>query len=156
MIIRKWRNGVFGGDIQPEFHACTWSGLGKLTMVVFIVLVIEAFSVTGLNADGFALLEFKNAITSDPQNALRNWNYGSDATPCSWTGISCRAFPGIQEGRVVDITLPRCVSLWSKFERIFRLAWLFKFGIVFQFLMHDSKVAPGLFSNMACFRATKL
>ena len=101
---------MFGGDIQPELYAYSWSGLWKLTTVMFIVLVVEAFSVTGLNSDGFALLEFKKAITSDPQNALRNWN-GSDATPCIWTGISCRAFPGIQEDRVVDITLPRCVSL---------------------------------------------
>lgn len=105
---------MFGGDIQPEFCAYSWSGnssritaIGKLTMVVFIVLVVEAaWGATGLNADGIALLEFKKAITSDPQNALHNWN-GSDATPCIWTGISCRTIQGLPEQRVVDITLPR-------------------------------------------------
>lgn len=74
---------------------------------VFIVLVFEACSVaTGLNADGIALLKFKDFITSDPQKTLQNWN-GSDATPCKWTGISCRTIQRLQEDRVVDIMLPR-------------------------------------------------
>ncbi|KAM0843982.1 hypothetical protein ACQ4PT_057360 [Festuca glaucescens] len=43
----------------------------------------------GLNQDGLYLLDAKRALTV-PDGALADWN-PSDATPCSWTGVSCDA-----------------------------------------------------------------
>jgi hypothetical protein len=79
--------------------------VGFLTVVV--ILAFEALDVvTGLNADGVALLEFKKGITSDPQNALQGWT-SSDATPCLWSGITCIRIQSTMEDRVVGIALPR-------------------------------------------------
>lgn len=81
------------------------NGVGFLTMVVF--LAFEASDVvTGLNADGLTLLEFKKGITSDNQNALQGWQ-SSDATPCLWSGITCIRIQATMEDRVVSIALPR-------------------------------------------------
>ncbi|XP_031104665.1 LRR receptor-like serine/threonine-protein kinase FEI 1 [Ipomoea triloba] len=53
-----------------------------------------------LNPDGVALLELK-ATLNDTRNVLSNWR-DSDATPCTWTGISCHQI----EQRVISINLP--------------------------------------------------
>ncbi|TKY71850.1 LRR receptor serine/threonine-protein kinase [Spatholobus suberectus] len=37
---------------------------------------------------GLALLEFRATITSDPYNALVNWN-PNDCDPCKWVGVHC-------------------------------------------------------------------
>ncbi|KAK7290393.1 hypothetical protein RIF29_04788 [Crotalaria pallida] len=41
-----------------------------------------------LNDDGYALLEFRARITSDPYIALANWNQ-NDCDPCKWFGVHC-------------------------------------------------------------------
>lgn len=74
---------------------------------IVVLLALEALNeVTGLNADGVALLEFKKGITSDPQNSLQGWQ-SSDATPCRWDGITCTRVSATMEDRVVGIALPR-------------------------------------------------
>ena len=74
----------------------------KCTLVLFIVLAAEAFTAGGLNADGNALLDFKNGITLNG-NVLQSWNI-SAATPCSWTGITCISVAGDLD-RVIEINL---------------------------------------------------
>ncbi|KAK3139620.1 hypothetical protein QOZ80_5AG0386330 [Eleusine coracana subsp. coracana] len=44
--------------------------------------------VTALNAEGLALLAFKQAATSDPYRALARWSE-SDPDPCAWPGVTC-------------------------------------------------------------------
>lgn len=101
------RNGALGLHCMEGFSS-GFTVLGKLTMVLFIViLAAEApFSVKGLNADGNALLDFKNGITSDPNKTLQSWNT-ADATPCNWTGILCTTILGLTEQQVVEINLFR-------------------------------------------------
>ncbi|KAG0617159.1 hypothetical protein M758_5G168900 [Ceratodon purpureus] len=101
------RNGVLGLHFMEEFSG-GFTVLGKLTLVLFIViLAAEApFSAKGLNADGNALLDFKNGITSDPDKYLQSWNT-ADATPCNWNGIICKTIQGVSEEQVVEINLSR-------------------------------------------------
>jgi len=41
----------------------------------------------GNSSDVLSLVDFKNAITGDPNGALRSWNA---ATPfCQWSGVVC-------------------------------------------------------------------
>ncbi|KAI3834180.1 hypothetical protein MKW92_043804 [Papaver armeniacum] len=54
----------------------------------------------GLNNQGFALLSFKQSISSDPEWSLSNWN-SSDENPCSWNGVTCK------DQIVVSITIPK-------------------------------------------------
>ncbi|KAA0031910.1 putative inactive leucine-rich repeat receptor-like protein kinase [Cucumis melo var. makuwa] len=64
--------------------------------LVFIVSNHFSF-VSSLNEEGLALLSFKSS-TFDSQGFLQNWNL-SDATPCSWNGITC------SEQRVVSLSI---------------------------------------------------
>lgn len=67
-----------------------------LLEICFAFIVSNHFSfVSSLNEEGLALLSFKNS-TFDARGFLRNWN-SSDATPCSWNGITCT------EQRVVSL-----------------------------------------------------
>jgi hypothetical protein len=74
----------------------------KLTMVLLIVLA--PLTAQGLNVDGNALLDFQHGITSSPQNSFQSWN-PSDATPCSWTGVTCTTIQGLPEQRVAELNL---------------------------------------------------
>lgn len=80
----------------------------RMVVFVFVLLATQAavVMVTGLNADGVALLAFKAAIWSDPQNALQTWR-SSDVTPCLWKGITCVRIQATMEDRVVSIDLSR-------------------------------------------------
>ena len=82
------------------------NGVGLLTVVIFLAFEALDVVVTGLNADGVALLEFKKDITSDPQGSLQGWQ-SSDATPCLWAGITCARIQATMEDRVVGMSLPR-------------------------------------------------
>ncbi|CAK9326152.1 unnamed protein product [Citrullus colocynthis] len=69
-----------------------------LLEIWFVFFVSNYFSfVSSLNEEGLALLSFKNS-TFDAQGFLQNWKF-SDATPCSWNGITCA------EQRVVSLSI---------------------------------------------------
>ncbi|KAL9265454.1 MALE DISCOVERER 1-like protein, partial [Drosera capensis] len=60
-------------------------------VVVFVLLLFFSLHVTpslSLNAEGLALLKFKERVWRDPSNALSNWN-PLHHHPCSWSGIRC-------------------------------------------------------------------
>uniref|UniRef100_A0A0D9XPJ4 Receptor kinase-like protein Xa21 n=1 Tax=Leersia perrieri TaxID=77586 RepID=A0A0D9XPJ4_9ORYZ len=60
--------------------------LALMTCSAFPVLCASLF---GNETDRLSLLEFKNAISLDPQQSLSSWN---DTTHfCSWEGISCNS-----------------------------------------------------------------
>ncbi|KAI5058532.1 hypothetical protein GOP47_0026702 [Adiantum capillus-veneris] len=61
---------------------------------------------TCLSVDGVALISFKNSLTSDPYNALSDWN-ANDSTPCAWSGVACTTSPAPQgnTSRVVHLEL---------------------------------------------------
>ncbi|KAF7806162.1 LRR receptor-like serine/threonine-protein kinase FEI 1 [Senna tora] len=70
--------------------------------LVFLVISTPFFlpSSLALSLDGLALLEIKSVL-NDTRNVLSNWQE-SDASPCTWTGITCHA----GEQRVSSINLP--------------------------------------------------
>ncbi|XP_057771152.1 probable LRR receptor-like serine/threonine-protein kinase At4g37250 [Salvia miltiorrhiza] len=80
--------------------------------ILATVLLIRAESF-GLSSDGVALLSFKYNVLSDPFGVLQSWNY-SDATPCSWNGVSCGT-PGSADAyfRVTALSLPNSGLLGS-------------------------------------------
>ncbi|KAJ7968715.1 putative Receptor protein kinase [Quillaja saponaria] len=41
-----------------------------------------------VNDEGLTLLEFRSRVTSDPYDALSNWNH-HDSDPCTWLGVHC-------------------------------------------------------------------
>ncbi|KAJ8477385.1 hypothetical protein OPV22_021112 [Ensete ventricosum] len=65
---------------------------------VFLLLFLSS-SASALTTDGLALLALKAAVTDDPTGALAAW-LDSDASPCAWTGVTCR------HGRVDALALP--------------------------------------------------
>ncbi|KAJ8500289.1 hypothetical protein OPV22_010841 [Ensete ventricosum] len=67
--------------------------------VVLLLLLLLLSSAAALTTDGLALLALKSAVSVDPTGALASW-LDSDASPCSWTGITCRL------DRVVALSLP--------------------------------------------------
>ncbi|KAL2254608.1 probable LRR receptor-like serine/threonine-protein kinase At4g37250 [Sesamum indicum] len=76
-----------------------------------LFLLLLAPAVLGLNLDGSLLLSFKYSLLSDPLSVLDNWDY-NDATPCSWTGVTCAQILGGTFGgmsdmfRVISLSLP--------------------------------------------------
>ncbi|RWW41603.1 hypothetical protein BHE74_00052894 [Ensete ventricosum] len=66
---------------------------------VVLLLLLLLSSAAALTTDGLALLALKSAVSVDPTGALASW-LDSDASPCSWTGITCRL------DRVVALSLP--------------------------------------------------
>ncbi|KZV42107.1 putative inactive leucine-rich repeat receptor-like protein kinase [Dorcoceras hygrometricum] len=72
-------------------------------LVTLLILMLcnygDVFVVSSLNAEGIALLSFKQSLKEDPGGALNNWN-NSDENPCSWNGITCR------DQRVVSVSIP--------------------------------------------------
>ncbi|KAM7250419.1 hypothetical protein ACFE04_022302 [Oxalis oulophora] len=69
----------------------------------FIIFLIPS-TLLSLNTDGILLLSFKYSILSDPLSVLENWNY-DDATPCSWTGVSCNQLGSPNIPRVTSLIL---------------------------------------------------
>ncbi|KAL0365357.1 UNVERIFIED_CONTAM: putative LRR receptor-like serine/threonine-protein kinase [Sesamum angustifolium] len=67
-----------------------------------LFLLLLAPAVLGLNLDGSLLLSFKYSVLSDPSSVLDNWDY-SDATPCSWTGVTCAQIVGGAFGGMSDM-----------------------------------------------------
>ncbi|KAF5729178.1 LRR receptor-like serine/threonine-protein kinase MRH1 [Tripterygium wilfordii] len=55
---------------------------------LFLILGLEIQGSRALNDEGLVLLEFRARVTSDPSNALANWD-PNDGNPCSWLGVSC-------------------------------------------------------------------
>ncbi|XP_026437712.1 probable LRR receptor-like serine/threonine-protein kinase At3g47570 [Papaver somniferum] len=63
-----------------------------LLLIIYVILVLilptSLSAITsGNDTDRFALLAFKDRITSDPFGALSSWN--DSLLHCSWTGITC-------------------------------------------------------------------
>ncbi|CAL9182565.1 unnamed protein product [Musa hybrid cultivar] len=67
--------------------------------VLLLLVLFLSSSAAALTTDGLALLALKSAVTDDPTGALADW-LDSDASPCAWTGVTCR------RGRVADLALP--------------------------------------------------
>ncbi|KAG6555705.1 hypothetical protein Mapa_002942 [Marchantia paleacea] len=91
----------FEKQVRDKIRACAWIGSGYWWLVL-VLLATMICGTSGLNSEGLALLAFKRAVLDDPRQTLLNWNQ-SDATPCSWTGISC----GAASQSVEQISLPR-------------------------------------------------
>ncbi|BAB40094.1 putative leucine-rich receptor-like protein kinase [Oryza sativa Japonica Group] len=75
-------------------------GSGSLLLSLLLVLVVVNVGVA-VNQDGLSLLDARRALAA-PDGALADWN-ARDATPCSWTGVSCDA--GVGGGAVTGISL---------------------------------------------------
>ncbi|XP_030546183.1 receptor protein kinase-like protein ZAR1 [Rhodamnia argentea] len=73
-----------------------------MVSLVLLVLLVCSSSVvvSSLNAEGYALLSFKQSIYEDPEGSLGNWN-SSDENPCSWNGVTCK------EEKVVSVSIPK-------------------------------------------------
>uniref|UniRef100_A0A0D3HNN5 Receptor kinase-like protein Xa21 n=1 Tax=Oryza barthii TaxID=65489 RepID=A0A0D3HNN5_9ORYZ len=66
------------------------SGISQFIIVIvaFSAHVIVCRSLQGNETDRLSLLDFKNAISLDPQQSLLSWN---DSTHfCNWKGVRCR------------------------------------------------------------------
>lgn len=59
-----------------------------LVLMVSSIIKIMCSSLYGNETDRLSLLEFKKAISMDPQQALMSWNDSNYF--CSWEGVSCR------------------------------------------------------------------
>ncbi|KAI3433202.1 Protein kinase domain-containing protein [Psidium guajava] len=71
------------------------------SLVLLVLLVCSSgVAVSSLNAEGHALLSFKQSIYEDPEGSLSNWN-SSDENPCSWNGVTCK------EEKVVSVSIPK-------------------------------------------------
>ncbi|KAH7289643.1 hypothetical protein KP509_30G012600 [Ceratopteris richardii] len=76
----------------------------------FLAIVLQCAllmsKVLSLSADGAALMMFRDAVTGDPQNALKDWT-ASDDSPCAWSGITCAPLTslGNTSGKVVGVEL---------------------------------------------------
>ncbi|KAL0384257.1 UNVERIFIED_CONTAM: Receptor protein kinase-like protein [Sesamum radiatum] len=90
---------------------CKSSNSLRLCRSFSLFLLLLAPAVLGLNLDGSLLLSFKYSVLSDPLSVLDNWDY-NDATPCSWTGVTCAQIVGSTFGgmsdmfRVISLSLP--------------------------------------------------
>lgn len=72
-----------------------------VSLVLLVLLVCSSsVAVSSLNAEGYALLSFKQSIYEDPEGSLGNWN-SSDENPCSWNGVTCK------EEKVVSVSIPK-------------------------------------------------
>ncbi|KAK7278855.1 hypothetical protein RJT34_23893 [Clitoria ternatea] len=69
--------------------------VGGFVLCLFLSLPLTL----SLNSDGLSLLALKSATQLDPAGALTSWS-DSTATPCNWTGVTCR------KNRVTQLTLP--------------------------------------------------
>ncbi|XP_061342750.1 protein MALE DISCOVERER 2-like [Gastrolobium bilobum] len=66
-----------------------WNTFGFLLRIyVSLISVWGIRECWSLNDEGLALLEFRARITSDPYDALANWN-PNDCDPCKWLGVHC-------------------------------------------------------------------
>lgn len=89
-----------------------------MSFIVLAFIFLHLVPSFGLNTDGVLLLSFKYSILGDPLSVLQNWNY-DDATPCSWTGVTCTqvdttTIPGSPDMfRVTSLILPNSQLLGS-------------------------------------------
>eukprot|EP00262_Sarcandra_glabra_P021058 TRINITY_DN8668_c0_g1_i1.p1 TRINITY_DN8668_c0_g1~~TRINITY_DN8668_c0_g1_i1.p1 ORF type:complete len:530 (+),score=66.60 TRINITY_DN8668_c0_g1_i1:161-1750(+) len=74
----------------------------RLGLLLFSLLNQRFDLCWALNAEGLALLRFRERVTRDPYGALSNWNsYESgDYDPCSWFGVECS-----DDGKVLSLNL---------------------------------------------------
>ncbi|XP_008811683.1 protein MALE DISCOVERER 2 [Phoenix dactylifera] len=73
-----------------------WRLLQMGSFLLWVALVYQRLELcVSINAEGRALLRFKERVEVDPHGALSNWKEG-DADPCSWFGAVCS-----DDGRVV-------------------------------------------------------
>ncbi|KAK9159161.1 hypothetical protein Scep_005735 [Stephania cephalantha] len=69
-------------------------------LLVWCLLCQNLCCCWSLNAEGLALLRFRERIARDPYGALSNWNSnGVEESPCFWSGIECA------DGKVVVLNL---------------------------------------------------
>lgn len=64
-----------------------------INLLVMVLMAARAYVITcsslfGNETDMLSLLEFKNAISADPQQALMSWNESTHI--CNWEGVRCR------------------------------------------------------------------
>ncbi|KAI3753088.1 hypothetical protein L2E82_25133 [Cichorium intybus] len=67
---------------------------------IFFVIPLLISSISALNSDGTILLSFKNSLLSHSSSLFENWNH-TDATPCSWSGVTCAP----EYGPVISLVL---------------------------------------------------
>ncbi|XP_039034403.1 receptor protein kinase-like protein ZAR1 [Hibiscus syriacus] len=76
-----------------------------LLPLFFVFLLRSPKPAFSLSPDGLSLLSLKSAVDqSSGQSFLANWNE-DDATPCNWSGISCKNVSGSADPRVVGIAV---------------------------------------------------
>jgi hypothetical protein len=94
-FLHRYTIGEVRGSIanmDSETPIPRWN-LALVTLLTWVVGMA-----VGLTPDGLALIEFKSALTAISP-LLEDWN-ASDASPCSWGGISCT-----DSGHVRNISL---------------------------------------------------
>ncbi|KAK9267971.1 hypothetical protein L1049_010408 [Liquidambar formosana] len=66
-----------------------WNEFGfQFLCLAILILVLEIQGCWSLNPEGFALLEFRATVGSDPYGTFANWN-PNDGDPCMWSGVHC-------------------------------------------------------------------
>ncbi|KAJ0080642.1 hypothetical protein Patl1_10500 [Pistacia atlantica] len=66
-----------------------WTPIGfRLLRFLVLIVSIEIQGSWSLNAEGFALWEFRTRVNWDPYGAFANWNQ-NDHNPCLWSGVHC-------------------------------------------------------------------
>ncbi|KAL8484715.1 hypothetical protein ACS0TY_027131 [Phlomoides rotata] len=59
-----------------------------IALSLYTFKLVSSTPISNLKTDEYALLAFKNAITSDP-HALLTYNWSSNISMCNWIGVSC-------------------------------------------------------------------
>ncbi|CAI0404329.1 unnamed protein product [Linum tenue] len=82
-------------------------------LINFLVSPANAYSSSSANeTDRLALIEFRKAITSDPNGFFQSWN--DSVHFCNWAGISCGGNPaGLQRVRSLEINQQDLVGTLS-------------------------------------------
>lgn len=99
---------VYTHEPEPKLElAMKAPSVGEL-LLVFIACsccahVVVCSSLPGNETDRLSLLEFKKAISADPQQSLNSWNESTHF--CSWEGVLCRAKAPL---RVTSLNLTDC------------------------------------------------
>nr|DAD26302.1 TPA_asm: hypothetical protein HUJ06_027770 [Nelumbo nucifera] len=73
----------------------------RMALLLVMFLLSQNLDVSwSLNAEGLALLKFREGVVDDPYGALSNWNDDDGFNdPCLWFGVEC------SEGKVVALNL---------------------------------------------------
>ena len=93
------------GDFDRYWKPWLYYGLGK----------VHCSTVHENSEDFHSLLDFKNGITNDPNEALSNWT--SNIHFCRWNGVNCTLTPAISHHAAQpsqpELSWPNLILPWK-------------------------------------------